>query len=111
MTVAKRRALDQLRRDQMMVRKYNETDHEHNVRSSMILKRNWTTLSVTTCSEVHGMVALMELQASRFRVRVDSNGDPILLLDQNRTLWDHLLIRRGLASLERVEKLGGRRRR
>lgn len=54
-------------------------------------------------SEVHGLVALMELQASRMKARVDRNGDPILLLDQNRAQWDHLLIRRGLAALERAE--------
>ncbi len=57
--------------------------------------------------EVHGLVALMEIQASRAAARVDSQGDPILLLDQNRARWDALLIRRGLAALERAEKLGG----
>lgn len=57
--------------------------------------------------EVHGLVALMEIQASRSKARVDASGSPILLLDQNRALWDHLLIRRGLAALERAEKLGG----
>ena len=59
--------------------------------------------------EVHGMVALMEIQASRLHARVGANGEPILLLDQNRALWDRLLIRRGLAALERAEKLGGSR--
>ncbi|MEW6734895.1 MAG: RNA polymerase sigma factor [Acidobacteriota bacterium] len=58
-------------------------------------------------SEVHGLVALMEIQASRIRARVGPSGEPILLLDQNRARWDQLLIRRGLAALERVEKLGG----
>jgi len=57
--------------------------------------------------EVHGLVALMEIQASRSRARTDSAGAPILLLDQNRALWDQLLIRRGLAALDRAEKLGG----
>ena len=57
--------------------------------------------------EVHGLVALMEIQASRIRARVDPSGAPILLLDQNRSRWDQLLIRRGLAALERAEKLGG----
>ncbi len=57
--------------------------------------------------EVHGLVALMEIQASRARARVGPSGEPILLLDQNRALWDQLLIRRGLAALERAEKLGG----
>jgi RNA polymerase sigma factor (sigma-70 family) len=58
-------------------------------------------------AEVHGLVALMEIQASRSRARVGASGQPILLFDQNRTLWDQLLIRRGLAALERAEKLGG----
>jgi RNA polymerase sigma-70 factor (ECF subfamily) len=55
--------------------------------------------------EVHGLVALMEIQASRVHARVDRTGQPILLLDQNRALWDQLLIRRGLAALERAAKL------
>jgi len=55
--------------------------------------------------EVHGLVALMELQASRIGARVDASGAPILLLDQNRARWDHLLIRRGLAALARAESL------
>jgi RNA polymerase sigma-70 factor, ECF subfamily len=57
--------------------------------------------------EVHGLVALMEIQASRSKARVDSCGTPILLLDQNRAQWDQLLIRRGFAALERAERLGG----
>jgi len=57
--------------------------------------------------EVHGLVALMEIQASRSRSRVSASGEPILLYDQNRALWDQLLIHRGLAALERAEKLGG----
>jgi RNA polymerase sigma factor (sigma-70 family) len=56
--------------------------------------------------EVHGLVALMEIQASRLGARVGPSGEPILLLDQNRLRWDHLLIRRGLAALERAEALG-----
>ena len=59
--------------------------------------------------EVHGLVALMEIQASRSRARVGPSGEPILLLDQNRAHWDQLLIRRGLAALERAEALGGAR--
>ena len=59
--------------------------------------------------EVHGLIALMEIQASRSRARTGTSGDPILLLDQNRALWDQLLIRRGLEALERAEKLGGAR--
>jgi RNA polymerase sigma factor (sigma-70 family) len=57
--------------------------------------------------EVHGLVALMEIQASRSRARVGPNGEPILLLDQDRARWDHILIRRGLAALERSEQQGG----
>ena len=57
--------------------------------------------------EVHGLVALMEIQASRTRARTGSSGEPVLLLDQDRRLWDRLLIRRGLEALDRVEALGG----
>jgi RNA polymerase sigma factor (sigma-70 family) len=57
--------------------------------------------------EVHGLVALMEIQASRTRARVGPSGEPILLLDQDRGRWDQLLIRRGLAALDRAEALGG----
>ena len=56
--------------------------------------------------EVHGLVSLMEIQASRLKARVDPAGGPIRLFDQNRAAWDHLLIRRGLAALERAERLG-----
>lgn len=58
-------------------------------------------------SEVHGLVALMEIQASRLHARVDAQGRPVLLADQDRSRWDALLIRRGLAALERAEALGG----
>jgi len=57
--------------------------------------------------EVHGLVALMEIQASRSGARVGPSGEPILLLEQDRARWDQLLIRRGLAALERAERLGG----
>ena len=57
-------------------------------------------------SEVHGLVALMEIQASRLRARTGRDGEPVLLLDQNRALWDQLLIHRGLAALERAQSLG-----
>jgi RNA polymerase sigma-70 factor (ECF subfamily) len=57
--------------------------------------------------EVHGLVALMEIQASRSGARTRPSGEPILLLDQDRARWDQLLIRRGLAALERAERLGG----
>ncbi len=57
-------------------------------------------------AEVHGLVALMEIQASRFAARTDQHGQPVLLLDQNRARWDQLLIRRGLAALERAQAIG-----
>src|SRR5262249_36021271 len=59
--------------------------------------------------EVHGLVALMELQASRSQARTGPSGQPILLLEQNRGLWDRMLISRGLAALKRAESLGGER--
>jgi RNA polymerase sigma factor (sigma-70 family) len=59
--------------------------------------------------EAHGLVALMEIQASRSRARVTPSGEPILLLDQDRSRWDHLLIHRGLDALSRAETLGGER--
>ena len=60
-------------------------------------------------SEVHGLVALMEIQSSRSGARVGPSGEPVLLFDQNRALWDQLLIRRGLAALDRAEASGGAR--
>jgi predicted RNA polymerase sigma factor len=57
--------------------------------------------------EVHGLLALMELQASRLRARVGPHGEPVRLADQDRTRWDRLLVRRGLAGLERAEALSG----
>src|SRR5207245_2119210 len=57
--------------------------------------------------EIHGVVALMEIQASRLVARVGPSGEPVLLLDQDRARWDRLLIRRGLKALERAERLGG----
>ena len=61
-------------------------------------------------SEAHGLVALMELQASRLAARTNPRGDPILLLDQDRTRWDRLLIGRGMVALARAEELGGAQR-
>ena len=58
-------------------------------------------------SEVHGLVALMEIQSSRLRARVGPSGEPVLLLDQDRSRWDRLLIHRGLAALARAEAVGG----
>lgn len=60
--------------------------------------------------EVHGLVALMEIQASRTRARVGPRGEPVLLLEQDRARWDRLLVRRGFAALERAERLGGAHR-
>jgi predicted RNA polymerase sigma factor len=57
--------------------------------------------------EVHGLVALMEIHSSRLRSRVGPSGEPVLLLDQDRTRWDRLLIRRGMSALARAESLGG----
>jgi RNA polymerase sigma factor (sigma-70 family) len=57
--------------------------------------------------EVHGLVSLMEIQASRLRARTGPSGEPVLLLDQDRARWDHMLVRRGLAALERAQELGG----
>jgi predicted RNA polymerase sigma factor len=57
--------------------------------------------------EVHGLVALMEIHASRSGARLGPSGEPVLLLDQDRTRWDRVLVRRGLAALERAEALGG----
>jgi RNA polymerase sigma-70 factor (ECF subfamily) len=57
--------------------------------------------------EVHGLVSLMEIQSSRLKARTGPSGEPILLMDQNRARWDHLLIRRGITALERAERLGG----
>ena len=59
--------------------------------------------------EVHGLVSLMEIQASRARARIGPSGEPILLLDQDRARWDYLLVRRGLTALDRAERLGGAR--
>ena len=64
---------------------------------------------VPTEPEVHGLVALMEIQASRSRARLGPSGEPVLLLEQNRARWDHFLIRRGFTALARAEALGGAR--
>ena len=62
---------------------------------------------VPTEPEVHGVLALMEIHASRLRARVGPSGEPVLLLDQDRARWDRLLIGRGLSALQRAERLGG----
>src|SRR5262249_27641817 len=59
--------------------------------------------------EVHGLVALMEIQASRARARTGPSGEPVLLFDQNRSHWDQLLVHRGLAAIERANKIGATR--
>jgi predicted RNA polymerase sigma factor len=73
---------------------------------AMRLGRTLATLAPEE-PEVHALAALMELQASRVRARTGPNGEPVLLLEQNRGLWDQLLIRRGLAALDRALELGG----
>src|SRR5947209_15817819 len=60
-------------------------------------------------AEVHGLLALMEIQASRSRARTSPDGEPVLLLDQDRSRWDRIQIRRGLAALARAESLAGER--
>ena len=59
-------------------------------------------------AQAHGLVSLMEIQASRSKARVNASGEPVLLMDQDRGKWDQLLIRRGLAALDRAEQVGGR---
>src|SRR5262249_59844472 len=59
--------------------------------------------------EVHGLVSLMEIQASRSKARIGTSGEPVLLLDQDRAQWDQLLIHRGLAALDRAEQHGRKR--
>src|SRR6185312_9599122 len=56
--------------------------------------------------EVHGLIALMELQSSRAKARIGPSGEPVLLLEQDRGKWDHLLIARGLTALARAERFG-----
>lgn len=92
---------------------YSATAGDHWMRTSLVedaLRLGRILAELTPKEpEVHGLVALMEIQASRTRARVGPSGEPILLLDQNRALWDQLLIHRGLTALERAEKLGGAR--
>ncbi len=90
---------------------YSATEGEDWVRPALCeealrLGRILAELSPTE-PEVHGIVALMEIQASRLSARIGPSGEPILLLDQDRARWDRLLIRRGLAALGRAERLGG----
>src|SRR5216117_4151815 len=85
---------------------YSATAGDEWVRPSLRVGRILAELAPAE-AEVHGLVALMEIQASRIRARVGPGGEPILLLDQDRGRWDHLLVRRGLAALARADALGG----
>src|SRR3989442_1174586 len=129
MATAKHRAIDHLRRGKMQDRKRERLGRELDERqvspepelAAAIddhVGDDLLSLIFTAChpvlpkwaaaeAEVHGLVALMEIQASRMRARVGAGGEPILLLDQDRGRWDHLLIGRGLAALARAAALGG----
>jgi predicted RNA polymerase sigma factor len=90
---------------------YSATSGEHWIRSDLCaealrLGRMLAAL-VPSDTETLGLLALIELQASRLRARIGSDGEPVLLLDQNRSRWDRLLIQRGLANIHRIEQLGG----
>jgi len=90
---------------------YAATSGEHWIRSDLCaealrLGRMLAAL-VPSDTETLGLLALIELHASRLRARIGSDGEPVLLLDQDRSRWDRLLIRRGLANIDRIEQLGG----
>ena len=90
---------------------YSATSGEHWIRSDLCaealrLGRMLAAL-VPSDTETLGLLALIELQASRLRARTGPDGEPVLLLDQDRTRWDRLLIQRGLANIDRIEQLGG----
>jgi RNA polymerase sigma-70 factor, ECF subfamily len=90
---------------------YSATSGEHWIRSDLCaealrLGRMLAAL-VPSDTETLGLLALIELQASRLRARTGPDGEPVLLLDQDRSRWDRLLIQRGLANIERIEQLGG----
>src|SRR5438477_496175 len=120
MAAARHRAIDHIRRNKLLERKHAELGRELEAQQAapdldaalgeeaLRLGRILAEL-VPREPEVHGLVALMEIHASRSRARVGPTGEPILLLDQNRAQWDRLLIRRGLAALDRAGKLGGPR--
>jgi RNA polymerase sigma factor (sigma-70 family) len=89
---------------------YAASSGEHWIRSELCeeaLRLGRILAELENSSEVHGLVALMEIQASRFAARISAQGEPVLLLEQDRSRWDQLLIRRGLAALARAEALGG----
>src|SRR5207249_685750 len=121
MATAKNRAIDAMRRHKLLAKKHEELGHEG---YSATAGDDWMRPALCDDAlrlgrilqglapnepEVHGLVALMEIQASRSAARTKPSGEPILLLDQNRSRWDHVLIRRGLAALDRAEALGGAR--
>ena len=90
---------------------YSATSGEHWIRSDLCSEalRLGRMLAALTPSDTEtlGLLALMELQASRLRARTGPDGEPVLLLDQDRTRWDRLLIQRGLANIDQIERLGG----
>jgi predicted RNA polymerase sigma factor len=108
MAAAKHRAIDRLRRCNLIFNEgYSATAGGDWMRPQLCeealrLGRILAALAPNE-PEVHGLVALMEIQASRLNARTGPSGEPILLLDQDRSRWDRLLIRRGLAALERAE--------
>jgi predicted RNA polymerase sigma factor len=123
MAAAKNRAIDRLRRARLIERKHQEIGHDLEIggegytatagddwvrpqlcEEALRLGRVLAELAPEE-AEVHGLVALMEIQASRLKARIRPDGAPILLLDQDRARWDQLLIRRGLAALARAEAL------
>src|SRR5438093_142369 len=122
MAAAKHRAIDHLRRMRRPERKHDELAHELERHEGYAATAGDDWMRPALCDEalrlgrilaglmphdpeVHGLVALMELQASRFAARLGAGGEPVLLLDQDRARWDQLLIRRGLAALARAEEL------
>src|SRR2546428_721150 len=119
MATAKHRAIDLLRRSKLVERKHEELSREIEVQREMAAPDLDAAIDdnigddllrlelIPQEPEVHGLVALMEIQASRSRARIGPSGEPVLLLDQNRALWDKVLVRRGLTALERAEALGG----
>jgi RNA polymerase sigma-70 factor (ECF subfamily) len=89
---------------------YAASSGEHWIRTELCeeaLRLGRILAELENASEVHGLVALMEIQASRFAARVSAQGEPVLLLEQDRSSWDRLLVRRGLVALARAEALGG----
>src|SRR5437588_873801 len=118
MATAKHRAIDHLRRSKLIDRKRGQPGRhpaspQHRPppalgEDALRLGRVLAGLMPQE-AEVHGLVALLELQASRLRARVGPAGEIIRLFDQNRSQWDQLLIRRGLTALARAEALGGPR--